>query len=143
MSYRSITAAVAAIYVTASLPVGVLAAGDAMESYGARHSSDGLTRAQFPVSFLLLSAAAATVLLVLGSVMAARRRWYGGRALWFLGAVAAFLPLLIASSVAAAWLHAPLLVGPAVVVLTTASAVVVTFRSPAWPWLEASDRLAG
>ena len=139
MSYRSVTTAVAVIYVVASLPIGGYAVWAIMDSYGDRHSSDGLTRAQFPFSVLVLSASIAAVLLVLGSGVAARKRWSGGRALWFIGAVAALLPLLLASLMAVAWLHGPLLLGLAVVVLVTAAAVVITFRSSAWPWPEPSD----
>jgi hypothetical protein len=143
VSYRSVTAAVAVVYVAASLHVGGFAVLAGMASYGDRHSSDGITRAQFPFSVFMLSVSAATILLVLGSGVAARKRWHGGRGLWFLAAVAALLPLFFASSAAAAWLHGPLLLGLAVVALVTASAVVITFRSPAWPWAEAATPVAG
>ncbi|GAA4755098.1 hypothetical protein GCM10023350_45690 [Nocardioides endophyticus] len=97
MSYRSVTAAVAVAYVAASVPVGAYAVWAAMASYGDRHSSDGITRAQFPFSVFVLSASAATILLVLGSGVAARKRRTGGRALRFVGTVAALPPLLLAS----------------------------------------------
>lgn len=112
MPYRSVTAAIAVIYVAASLPVGGYAVWAVMASYGARHSSDGLTQAQFPFSVFVLSSSAAAI-------------------------------LLLASLVAVAWLHGPLLLGLAVVALVTASAVVITFQSPAWTWPEASDRVVG
>jgi hypothetical protein len=143
VSYRLATAAVGAVYVAASLPMGGFAVWAATDSYGDRHSSDGVTRAQFPFSILVLAASVAVVLLVLGSGVAARRRWSGGRALWFLAAVAALPPLLLASSAVVGWLHGPLLSVLAVVGLVTAAAVVIAFRSPAWPWPEPSAPAAG
>ena len=124
---------IAVIYVMAAATIGGYAVWAAADSFGARDDSDGITRAQFPFSLFMLTASAATILLVIGSGLAARKHKPAARALWVLGAITAFIPVLVASSVAIAWLHGPPLLSLGAVAGVTAMACLIALHSPAWP----------
>ncbi|GAA4715159.1 hypothetical protein [Nocardioides conyzicola] len=133
MLYRPITQVIAVIYVIAAVAIGGYAVWAAVDTFGARDDADGLTRAQFPFSVFMLAVSAATILLVIGSGIASRKRRPAARALWVLGAIAAFIPVLLASSVAIAWLHGPPLLSLGAVAGVTAMAGLIALRSPWWP----------
>lgn len=142
MSYKSATAAIATIYVVASLTTGGYSIWAAIDNFGARHDPDGITRAQFYISIFMLAACAATIALVIGSLVAARRQWFGGRRLWFMLVLLGLLPLLAGMGPATQRLGVSAFIGLGVPVVVTGAAVIVGRRSPAW-LPEPKTRVAG